>query len=177
MSKKRRYLVFVFCGIGLALTGAAWLVNFTRLQRLQPSPPTASQRVSQFKLFLRREFARCGHFVEEQKSMGKGDIELIGGLYKGWQIGQGQGDGMTLISNDEGYCPICEQEEFLGVLDGKVAVFYGRPERRGPIKEVTVLDVKSLPQQEQFDLAKGLIIKTDKEKLQLIEGLTSLQDG
>lgn len=180
MPKKKRYLVFVFCGFSLALAAAAGLVHFTWLQKRRVVVPPALVRPvakGELEILLRRKFARCGHDMEEKKAVTEGNLALIGRFYQGWRIGSADGEWLTLIRSNEGHCPICEREEFIGVLDGKVAIFHGRPERKGPLKEVTAIEVDKLPRQEQADLEKGLVIRTDKEKLQLMEGLAALLDG
>jgi hypothetical protein len=175
--KKKRRVIFVVSMI-LAILGSACLGYgvYRCLRRCPNSPPTIQARIPKVHLTLMTIYKRCGH-KEEMSKIFERDLEEIFEEYKGWRIESDQKDNVLLVDEASGLCPICEREEFLGIFQDKVAVFHGRPMRRGPVKEVSSLEVKDLPSQEAEDLSQGIHIKDIRERLQLLEGLFSLKDG
>ncbi len=71
-------------------------------------------------------------------------------------------------------CPTCRRGRFLGVAEGLVAIYAGTPRYRGQVIEVTKIVANALPAAELADLEHGIILRDDKERLQILEGLAAL---
>lgn len=71
------------------------------------------------------------------------------------------------------FCAGCRNKQFLGIRDQQVAIIRGTPEKPGPVLEKTNIKITDLPKSELEDLQKGIPFKNNKEKLQLIEGLSA----
>lgn len=73
--------------------------------------------------------------------------------------------------NSAGFCLDCQDKRFIGISNQKIAVFRGTPAKPGQVVEETELAVELLPQAEQEDLQRGIVFKTEEEKLEFLEGL------
>lgn len=174
MAWERRCLWLI---VTMGILGAGVLGVNQWAHRSHPSGrPVVRHTPPEIRLILVKKSARCGHFTQTSSVILEDQLKTIGSLYRGWEINGNEENGLTLSKVEEGLCPICGREQFIGIYHDKVAVFYGRPDRRGPVKEVMTLAVGRLPEQEKQDLDKGIVFSDSKEKLQLIEGLSSLQE-
>lgn len=72
------------------------------------------------------------------------------------------------------WCLSCDTHQFLGINDQNVVVRYGVPGQPGPIRERIHINLKRLPNSERNDLRRGIPFDDNKEKLQIIEGLSDL---
>ena len=67
------------------------------------------------------------------------------------------------------FCHDCRLYEFLGTYEGKIGVFHGTPEKKGPLKEVVAIDISELPVKERKDLEEGIPVNDTVEKLLYFE--------
>jgi hypothetical protein len=72
------------------------------------------------------------------------------------------------------WCPSCGAHQFLGVNNQNVVVRYGTPGRPGPVRETIHIKLNRLPDSERNDLIRGILFRDNKEKLQIIEGLSEV---
>lgn len=72
------------------------------------------------------------------------------------------------------WCPSCNSHQFLGINDQNVIVRYGTPIKPGPVREILHINVNQLPNSEREDLMRGIRFTDNKEKLQIIEGLSEM---
>lgn len=72
------------------------------------------------------------------------------------------------------WCRSCDTHQFLGIHDQNVVVRYGTPDKPGPIRETLQINIHRLPNSERDDLMRGICFHHNKEKLQIIEGLSEL---
>jgi hypothetical protein len=85
-----------------------------------------------------------------------------------------QGRTMIYCISKKDWCPSCKSCQFLSILDQNVVVRYGTPGKPGPIRETLHINIDRLPKSEREDLRKGIRFRDNKEKLQIIEGLSEI---
>lgn len=87
-----------------------------------------------------------------------------------------QSHGRTLIYRiqKKDWCPSCNTHQFLGINGQTVVVRYGIPLKPGPVRENLHININKLPNSERTDLIRGIPFTDNKEKLQIIEGLSEL---
>ena len=174
--KKRRSAAAVSLVVLVVVVAVCLGYGFERLIRRPAAPPTVDVKTPEVRLTLITVYRKCGH-TEDKSETTETDIREISLKYKGWRMESNQNDDILLTRDVLELCPVCEREEFMGIFQEKVAVFHGRPYKRGPVKEVLSLEIKDLPEQETQDLAEGIVLNDNREKLRLLEGLSSLKDG
>jgi c-di-GMP-binding flagellar brake protein YcgR len=171
--KKQRRLLLRVIGIAVIILINAVALYVWRHQR----PEAVRIAAPEIQMLLVKENARCGHSEERFTRISQAKLRVFGQSYQGWRIEGRQGNLLVLKKTEDGLCAICQSEEFLGIASGKVAVVHGRPNRPGPVKELTTLSFDDLPEAEREDLRRGIVFRNSREKLQLLEGLFSLKDG
>lgn len=173
MKKRQRRLLLGALGLLVVILINAASIYLSK----QKKPEVVKIAAPEIQMLLVKVSARCGHTEEQFAELPETQLRKIGQSYQGWSIEGKQGNVLILKKIEEGLCSICQNEEFFGISKGRVAVYYGRPNRPGPVKEMTALRLEQLPDQEREDLEHGIIVHDSREKLQLLEGLSSLQDG
>lgn len=120
-------------------------------------------------------FLGCRHSMyQEEKLVSSQFQERLKKLGTEWRL-EAFGDGeMVLHKNKQGICAECQASEFLGVYLNSIAIYHGKPERPGPVKEVTPITVNGLPEKEVNDLKKGVSYQDVEEKLAILEGYSEL---
>ena len=117
---------------------------------------------------------QCGHQEVLRRRSPSDEIGLtiedLQAIYRDWTVEQTDSD-VLLTADMEGLCPSCLEEVFVGIHEGKVAVFNGEPGGAHWIREVTEIPVEVLPPGEQADLEAGISVTSEEELLQILEGL------
>lgn len=123
----------------------------------------------------------CGHIVVgipiRDPVLHDLGIEQLTSLYPmsdGWEIILAGPERVILRMNVEGLCPHCAVKRHLGVIDGKVAIFYGPASFRGGLDRLTKLSVSALPLEWQEPIRMGLMEFEDAETLS--QALDSLDE-
>ena len=131
--------------------------------------------VKSYILELRTTHPQCGHPDIEQKVYSS-KYALNKALSKeaGFKYQKKVGNNYFYIKQGSVWCESCTKNQYLGIFEGKVAVFRGTPEKPGPVSETTEIRTDLLPKVELEDLKEGIRFADDKEKLQLLEGLDGL---
>jgi hypothetical protein len=62
---------------------------------------------------------------------------------------------------------------FIGIKDGYVAVFYGKPGPKAIVKEVTTIAVNKIMPQDVEELRRGMVVQSREELLRTLEGMQS----
>jgi hypothetical protein len=104
-------------------------------------------------------------------------IEQLTSLYPmqdGWEVVLAGPERVILRMNVEGLCPHCAVKRHLGVIDGKVAIFYGPVSFRGGLDRLTNLPVSSLPLEWQEPIRMGMMEFENAEALS--QALDSLDE-
>lgn len=124
-------------------------------------------------------YAKCGHIEE---NINKAGLDLIGLDYEkaskkfdGWVIEKFSVEEVVLFSSVEGLDKQCLENSYIGVKDGLVTVFYGKPMEGTVVRKLTNISVSSLPASEVADLNQGIPVSNDQEIYEILEGLSSLE--
>jgi hypothetical protein len=120
-------------------------------------------------------YTECG--CTERESRTAGD-ELAGleesslaARLDGWAVAAFSGSAVELHRVITGLCPEMTTYRTLGVHDGKVAVFLGRPTTGLLLREVTNIPVETLPYADRDRLAAGIVVRGDQDIEVYLEGL------
>lgn len=91
--------------------------------------------------------------------------------YDEWNIETFSSNRVVMSLNVDDYCREHKANMFLGEKDGKVAVFYGRPDKKPILKEVTDMPVGTLQEQAVAEIKQGLPFSSKAEMLYILEGM------
>ena len=92
-------------------------------------------------------------------------------VYQGWVFDKVTRDEVQMTLKIDGYCREHANNMFIGIQDGRVAVFYGKPESKRFVKEVTNIAINKLMAQDVEELQKGLVVSSTEELLSTLEGM------
>jgi len=92
-------------------------------------------------------------------------------IYQGWVFDKVTRDEVQMTLKIDGYCREHVNNMFLGIHDGHVAVFYGKPDSKRIVKEVTNIPINKLMAQDVEELQKGLVVSSTEELLSTLEGM------
>jgi hypothetical protein len=107
------------------------------------------------------------HFLKGQGpfySLAKVEAELP----EGWQI-VNFSDELVIFTFLDDICSDCSQKKYLGIYDGKIAIYTGEPSQ-GTLEEVLIYEVKDVYRKE---LETGIPFETEEEKQMLLENYTT----
>lgn len=97
--------------------------------------------------------------------------EQIRIAYPGWTIQDFRPDRLVLSATRDGLCPDMQKYRYIGIKDGKVAIFYGKPGEGELVKEVTAIEVSRLSPEDQEVLKKGITANGDSDVAAYLEGV------
>lgn len=141
---------------------------------------TASRELivgEQCQVFYRVYYTVCGHTALQPRAQGVNDIiglnrAQLEEYFLGYTVEEFTEEQLVLSCYIEEPCRECQNYAFIGVKDGKVAVFYGRPRPDAAVKKLTEIEVSKLPKEVQAELQKGIEINNnDLEINTVLEGL------
>jgi len=158
--------------IGLALAGVLFAPRIMTALRLFPAKKQAPITATTAYGLCRHRVARTGIDPSAVKCL---STLPVGAKYGGWRL-TGKSRGLQLTYEIKGLCPSCRRSHFLGTWGGFVAVFTGLPGRGSSLLKMTSIPVESLPRAELEDLQKGIVYRSERERLQILEGLTALEN-
>jgi hypothetical protein len=120
-------------------------------------------------------YRECGCVLRESKVAGP---ELAGlraaelaGSFPGWSIQSFEPLQVELFRAVPGMCPEMSQYRTIGLRDGLVAVFYGRPASGLRLQRVTSVEAVKLSREDQARVAAGLVVQGDEAVERYLEGL------
>ena len=186
---KRKVLAMVAIvalGFGLGYSLTAHLIQGSGIS--EPRAPRDTPRASRLapgadfrveprtRVTYRSHYSECGHSVME---IGIAPPEIIGltredleAMDWEWQV-QGLGPGyLHLTRLLEGLCPEDQEYRWIGIVDGYVTVFYGKPRPDPHLKERTRIQAASLYEDDRKRLESGVWVKGDQGVREVLEGLT-----
>jgi len=100
-------------------------------------------------------------------------IYQLQSVYQGWVIDKFDRHEVQMSLKVDGYCREHANNTFIGIQDGRVAVFYGKPAGKPIVKEVTDIQVNKLMVQDVEELQQGLVVSSTEELLRTLEGMQS----
>ncbi|NLY88164.1 MAG: hypothetical protein GX085_00855 [Firmicutes bacterium] len=158
-------VAFFFFGFLLAYRGE--FIRFLREAGVYQLPPRAVKTVT---LQITDIYLGCRHSENHQDEVTAVELPvLLKKMQENRKISVFTGEVLVLNGEFPGLCPVCQEEEFIGVYQGHVAVYAGRPGRPGPVKEMTLLNIQGLPEEEIADLETGITFMGLEEKLRILE--------
>jgi hypothetical protein len=117
---------------------------------------------------------------EEEVSRTKPAENLVGlniyqmqKIYQGWEFEKFDTNEAVMTLKVDGYCREHANNIFIGVKDGHVAVFYGKPGSKPILKEITTIEINKLMPQDVEELQHGLVVQSKEELLRTLEGMQS----
>lgn len=93
-------------------------------------------------------------------------------VYPGWTIEHFDAVEVRMSLQVDSFCRDHANAMYIGVQDGFVAVYYGRPGMKPIIKEVTKIPISNLVAEDAEELRKGIIVNSKEELLRTLEGLS-----
>lgn len=94
-------------------------------------------------------------------------------VYAGWTIDKFDAQEVEMSLKVDSYCREHANNTFIGVKDGFVAVYQGRPGPRAIVREVTAIPVRNLSAEDIEELRQGMVVKSREELLRTLEGMQS----
>lgn len=184
ITKMNKYIYIVALFIVLILSGAYFFGYFSAAKGIPGTPKTeAVQQDSKIKVtkdtILKQKliYTRCDD-VETYST--KAPDNLIGvnfmqmqKMYPGWTIEKFDINEIEMSLKVNSLCREHANNMFIGIKDGFVAVFYGKPGGKIIVKEVTQIPVANLMPNDQEELKRGLIVSSREEMFKTLEGLQS----
>lgn len=143
--------------------------------QVRPEPRTVPSTV----IVRRTYYPDCGDEVvtREQagaKLAGKTAVELAKALGGGTIESFAVEEAVVLVTG-RGACPKHAAQRYLGIADGHVAVFQGRPgSGQSRVLEVFDLEVGALPEREVADLRRGVPVRGDDELKRVLQSYLEL---
>jgi hypothetical protein len=182
-------VVLALFGVGLTIGSAFGLLPGAPVRQAEPpeapgqtgqAPSAASEPAvvitERTTLSFLTSYAACGCSVRESRVAG---IELagrdagsFGHEFAGYTVQSFAADSVSLFRLLPGYCPDMMTFRTLGIKDGRVAVYLGRPGTGLLIARVTGIEAKDLPARDQEKLAAGIVLTGDAAVEGFLEGLT-----
>lgn len=92
-------------------------------------------------------------------------------VYQGWVFDKFDKDEVDMTLRVDNYCREHANNMFIGIQDGSVAVFYGKPGSRPIIKEKTDISVNKFMAQDIEELRHGMVVQSKEELLRTLEGM------
>lgn len=93
--------------------------------------------------------------------------------YPGWTIDKFDTLEVAMTLQVDSLCREHANNTFIGVKDGYVAVYYGKPGPKAILKEVTSIPVNKLMPQDLEELRRGMVVQSREELLRTLEGMQS----
>lgn len=129
---------------------------------------------SQANLIFKTYYIKCGHEVTEKKSSNATfsgyTKEQLANKLNHWEIESFTPEQVTLKRKVD---DICNEHFYIGIKDGYVSLFQGRPDLPSRVIEQTDIIADVLRKEDRAMLEEGLIIESKEEFLKIREGLTS----
>lgn len=94
-------------------------------------------------------------------------------VYPGWSIVKFDTTEIEMTLKVDSYCREHANNMFIGIKDGYVAIYQGKPGNKPVLKEVTKIPVSRLMNEDADELRRGMVVQSREELLRFIEGLDS----
>jgi hypothetical protein len=94
-------------------------------------------------------------------------------VYAGWLIEKFDTSEITMSLQVNSLCREHANNMYVGIHNGFIAVYYGKPGSKSVLKEVTTIPITQLTEQDLAELQRGLLVHSKEELLKTIEGMYS----
>lgn len=126
-------------------------------------------------LYHRTFYTRCGHFTEEaglvSAEMATKTLGQLGEEYSDWRVFPADFGGVSLERVINDFCMEDRVFRHIGLKDGYVAIFHGRPRSDAVLKTLTDIAAKDLYPADRKRLEAGIVAVGDVEIEKVLEGL------
>lgn len=147
----------------------------TKISETEETQNVINQNVSSNTNLTKKYFYTGCHHTVVQDTKAPNDMlnlseEQFRIAYKDWNIEKFSPSQIIISKSVNGKCPY---HYVVKIKDGEVAVFYQVPIAGVSLKELTNIDVSSLPKADQTRLKQGIIVNSNEELAELLEDLGS----
>lgn len=139
------------------------------------STPLGPVTDSETALVFRIRYPACGGEVVRTEAagtaragLGRADVER---RHPGWRVEVFGPAEVILTRSQDGPCPDEAVYRTIGVRDGRVVVYAGRPGGRGPLLQDTGISVDRLLPADREKLSRGIEVRGEEGVWRLLEGL------
>lgn len=169
----------------LALVAAYFMLGICR-EKARPPGMYHDTEVAQHDLSVkvtpntavvqRIQYLKCGdeetfrHTQPADNLVGL-NFQQVQQLYQGWDIEKFDINEIVMALKVDDFCREHANNMFVGVKDGYVAVYYGKPGGKPLLKEVTKIPMDRLMGQDREELRRGVLVRSQEELLRTLEGL------
>jgi hypothetical protein len=180
---RKRVLLASVLGVMLLGVAAYFAGYLSWSDGLRPPPAEVARQDTKIKIAVDTEliqkiiYQKC---ADEEVFRTKPADNLVGlnlgqvqKVYAGWTIDKFTPREVEMSLAVNSYCREHANNMFIGLKDGFVAVFYGKPGPRAIIREVTRIPVADLSPEDQEELKHGLVVQSREEVLRTLEGMQS----
>lgn len=171
---KNRYITMAFCFCMVMFS--LWMMT-GRVDDPDVDMPIGqtSERVGENTIFEQTIYYRdCKESeVVREKAVAKVigmTRDEVAEFYREWQITSFDKDIVALQISVDGVCKEHKKEQFVGMRDGVVGIYYGKPNEDAVLKESLTIEMAMIEQVEEA-LKAGIPFQTEEEKLRILEGL------
>lgn len=177
---------YTILAMSLVIVGAVsgyYFFTYQQMEKELSSPQEVAKQDSKIKVSPNTDlvqkilYTKCG---DEEVLHTKPPDNLIGlnyqqiqTVYNGWNIEKFDTNEIDLTIKIDSYCREHANNMFLGIKDGNVAVFYGKPGSKAILKEVTKISALKLLEQDRDELKRGVPVQSKEDLLKTLEGLQS----
>ena len=99
------------------------------------------------------------------------NYQQVQNIYSGWTIDKFDNLEVEMTLKVDSYCREHANNMFIGVKDGYVAVYYGKPGDKAILKEITKISLTHIMPQDIEELKRGLVVQSREELLRTLEGM------
>jgi hypothetical protein len=183
ISKNAKKYILVAIGTASILLSGYYFYNYQQLKNERFEPQEVTKQDSKIKITPNTDlvqkimYTKCG---DEETLHTKPPENLIGlnynqvqKVYPGWNIEKFDTNEILLTIRIDSFCREHANNMFVGIKDGYVAIYYGKPGAKAILKELTKIPVAKIMQQDREELKQGLPVQSREELLRTLEGLQS----
>lgn len=184
--RKKLGAFVVFTVLAISATAHHYLYQQPRSDGLNPPVPMETEvakQDSKIKITANTDliqkiiYLKCN---DEEVFRTKPAANLVGlnyqqvqKVYSGWSIEKFDVSEVEMTLKVDSYCREHANHMYLGIKDGYIAIYYGKPGPKAIVKEVTNIPINRLMPQDVDELRRGLEVQSREELLRTLEGMQS----
>jgi hypothetical protein len=144
---------------------------------IKTEPQTSDEHMERVYVLTQVKYKGCTHVQDLDRELivvedfNAPDDFLM--LYPEFEVYSASDTEVVLIRYEDGLCPDKSRHVYIGIHDGKIALYLGPPEA-GNLTDETEIYIRNLPRTEIEALTRGIQTGSRQEVLEILEGLSSL---
>lgn len=154
------------------------IIDYRSRPKSETVQQDAKQKISADTMLSQKVvYLKCG---DEERLRARPSENYIGmtlaqiqTAYPGWTIDYFDALEVRMTLLVDGFCREHANGLYIGVKDGYVTVFHGKPGLKPIVKEVTKISTSRLVAEDVVELEKGIVVNTKEELLRTLEGMQS----